>query len=280
MRSSEKIQSGLYIGKVMHMRLRPQRHRFTYRVFSLLLNIDELPSLDKAKRLFGYNRRAIVSFHDKDHGDGTKGGLRHWVEEQLARAGLQGAGMSIYILCYPRIYGYVFNPLTLYFCYDAQGGLRAVLYEVSNTFAERHTYIMRVLEGELTGQGFHQQCKKDFYVSPFLPMDCFYNFYIEPPDEKLLVRIHEEDADGMVLVANFAATRSPINDRTLGLALLRHPLMTLKVSASIYWEALRLWRKGLTIYRHKAAASKVDSTVVSNPTPINQPRELNPDEHH
>lgn len=278
MRATEQISSGLYTGKVMHKRLRPQRHHFTYRVFSLLLNIDELQQFDNSMRLFGYNRRALVSFHDKDHGDGTKGGLRRWVEEQLSRAGLQEAGMSIHVLCYPRIYGYVFNPLTVYFCYNADGQLRAVLYEVSNTFAERHTYIIAVTDEELKSQGIHQRCAKDFYVSPFLPMDCHYNFYIEPPKDELLVRINEEDTEGMVLIASFAGKRSPLTDRTLGLALLRHPLMTLKVSVGIYWEALRLWKKGLTIYRHKAADRRFASTVVSKSSPTNQPREINPDE--
>lgn len=280
MRETEQHSSGLFTGKVMHMRLRPKRHNLNYRVFSLLLDVDELPQLDKSMRLFGYNRRALVSFHDKDHGDGSREGLRQWVEKKLAIAGVTDPKIGIYILCYPRIFGYVFNPLTLYFCYSPDGMLLAILYEVSNTFGERHTYIIRVSEADASSQkhAIHQRCAKDFYVSPFMPMNCYYNFHIEPPQEKLLVRIDEEDVDGMLLIASFAATRSSLNDRTLGLALLRHPLMTLKISAGIYWEAFRLWKKGLTIHRHTAAIKSNDSTVVLPSSPKPQPRELNRNE--
>lgn len=282
MRIKEQQYSGLFTGNVMHMRLRPKRHRLNYRVFSLLLDIDELPQLDKSMRLFGYNRRALVSFHDKDHGDGSKQGLRKWVEEKLAIAGLTEPEIGIYILCYPRIFGYVFNPLTLYFCYRSDGEMLAILYEVSNTFGERHTYIIRVPEADASSKPrvIHQRCAKDFYVSPFMPMNCFYNFHIELPQDKLLVRIDEEDADGILLIASFAATRSHLNDRTLGLALLRHPLMTLKVSIGIYWEAFRLWKKGLAIHRHKAAINPVDNTVVPSFSSKRQPHELNQNEPH
>ncbi|MGU3575953.1 DUF1365 domain-containing protein [Brucellaceae bacterium C25G] len=266
MRHKEQKISGLFAGTVMHMRLRPKRHRFSYRVFSLFLDIDQLTNLDKSMRLFGYNRRALLSFYDKDHGDGKPRALRDWVEEKLRDAGVSEPKISIFILCYPRIFGYAFNPLTLYFCYDPDDVLIAILYEVSNTFGERHCYIIRVCAQakEDGDEIIRQQCAKDFYVSPFIPMNCFYNFLIEPPEEKLLVRIDEEDADGMLLVASFTASRKPLNDRSLGLALLSHPLMTFKVSAGIYWEAFRLWKKGLHVYRHKAAVNRVDSTIVTS----------------
>jgi DUF1365 family protein len=259
--------SALFAGKVMHMRYRPKRHRLQYSVFSLLLDLDELPSLDKKLRLFGYNRRALISFHDKDHGDGQPDGLRNWVEIRLDEAGLLEPGMQIRVLCYPRILGYVFNPLTLYFCHG-KNGLRAVLYEVCNTFGERHTYTIAV--GASQQESIRQSCAKDFYVSPFVPMNCHYNFHIEPPGEKVLVRIDEEDPDGMLLVASFAANRQELNNRTLLSAFVRHPLMTLKITAGIYWEALLLWRKGAPIYRHSAATNRVASTVVRPSSAGNQ----------
>lgn len=270
-----KLKSGLFIGKVMHMRLRPKRHSLNYRVFSLLLDIDELPQLDVSMRLFGYNRRALVSFYDRDHGHSINGGLRSWVEDRLAAAGLLAPQMSIYILCYPRILGYVFNPLTLYFCYDHDNRLNAILYEVCNTFGERHTYIIPVVGADCgpVTKPIQQSCAKDFYVSPFMPMNCFYNFHIEPPQEKILIRIDEEDTEGLLLVASFAGERSALNDRTLGSALLRHPLMTLKVSVGIYWEAFRLWKKGVTIHPHKAAEKAIASTVVDSPQSLTQPSE-------
>lgn len=254
-------QSALYLGDVMHARLRPRRHKLHYRVFSLLLDLDELPALSAASRLFGYNRRAVLSFWDKDHGDGKAGGLRSWIEARLVEAGCFEAGMSLRVLCYPRILGYVFNPLTVYFCHAPDGVLRAILYEVCNTFGERHTYVIAVA-GDEDGPVRHG-CPKKLYVSPFLPMACFYRFHIEPPGEAILVRIDESDADGPLLVASFAGTRRPMTDRALLGALLRYPLMTLKVTAGIHWEAFRIWRKGVPIHRHQAADRPVASTIVT-----------------
>lgn len=258
-------QSALYIGEVMHHRLRPRRHKFNYRVFSMLINLDELPVLSAASRLFGYNKRALVSFHDTDHGDGTVGGLRQWVEAQLRDADVPAENVSITVLCYPRVLGYAFNPLTVYFCRAADGALCAILYEVSNTFGERHTYIIRGRE-EANGVVEHA-CAKEFYVSPFIPMACTYRFHIELPDEHIIVRIDEADADGPLLVASFTGHRRAFSDASLFATLLRHPLMFLKVTAGIYWEALRIWRKGIPIYRHQAAAAPIDRTIVSSDIP-------------
>jgi len=258
-----KGRSALFLGDVVHARLRPRRHKLHYRVFSLLLDLDELPALGASSRLFGYNRRAALSFWDKDHGDGSPAGLRPWIEARLREAGCAEDGMGIRVLCYPRIFGYVFNPLTVYFCDDPDGRLRAILYEVCNTFGERHTYVIAV---EDDGAGpVHHGCAKELYVSPFMPMACFYRFHIEPPGETVLVRIDEQDADGPLLVASFTGRRRPMTDRALLGALVRYPLMTLKVMAGIHWEALRIWRKGVPIHRHAAAARPVASTVVPRP---------------
>lgn len=254
-------RSAIFPGEVIHVRLRPRRHSLRYRVFSLLLDFDELRELSAASWLFGYNRRALLSFWDIDHGDESPGGLRNWVETRLRDAGRLEQGMSIRVLCYPRILGYVFNPLTVYFCYTAGGALRAVLYEVCNTFGERHTYVIAVADDETSP--VRHGCAKELYVSPFLPMACFYRFHIEPPGEAVLVRIDESDADGPLLVASFAGKRQPMTDRTLLGALLRYPLMTLKVTAGIHWEALRIWRKGVPIHRHQAAARPIASTIVT-----------------
>lgn len=255
-------QSALFLGEVMHVRSRPRRHRLHYHVFSLLLDFDELNALSGASRLFGYNRRAILSFWDTDHGDGSAGALRDWVEAQLREAGRLEDGMSIQVLCYPRIFGYVVNPLTVYFCYAAGGALRAILYEVCNTFGERHTYVIPVEDGA-TGP-VRQGCAKELYVSPFMPMSCFYRFHIEPPDDRVLVRIDESDAEGLLLVASFSGRREPLSDRALLRALIRYPLMTLKVTVGIHWEALRIWWKGIPVHRHRTAAQRVATTIVAS----------------
>jgi DUF1365 family protein len=251
--------SALYAGKVFHARLRPKRHRLVYRVFSLLLDLDEVGELSRKLNLFAHNSAAVFSFHDRDHGHG-KGDLRSWVEAQLGAAGIVLAAPKVTILCYPRIFGYVFNPLTVWFCRDGDE-LSAILYEVHNTFGERRTYVIRVAPG---ANAIEQTCAKELYVSPFVPMDCAYTFRIEPPRGKVVVSIDETDAQGPLLKASFAGIRQPLTDATLLRVLFAYPLMTLKVTAAIHWEALKLWRKGVPVFRHRAAAARVATTVVEN----------------
>lgn len=253
-------QSALFLGEVMHARARPRRHRMNYRVFSLLLDFDELKAISASSCLFGYNRSAILSFWDTDHGDGSAGGLRAWIEARLREADRLEEGMSIRVLCYPRMFGYVFNPLTVYFCHASGGALRAILYEVCNTFGERHTYVIPVEDGA-TGP-VRQGCAKELYVSPFMPMACSYRFHIEPPGDKVLVRIDESDAEGPLLIASFSGRREPMSDRSLMRALIRYPLMTLKVTVGIHIEALRIWWKGIPVHRHRSATNRVATTIV------------------
>lgn len=251
------MKSGLYAGRVVHARLRPTRHRLSYRVFSLLLDLDELDTLSRRLKIFGHNRAAIFSFHDKDHGDGGPD-LRGWIAAQLGAAGAALAAPRIEILCYPRILGYVFNPLTVYFCRDGDE-LRAILYEVHNTFGERRTYVIRVAPG---ANAVEQSCAKELYVSPFMPMACIYHFHIEPPAKKVLISIAEDDAEGLLLKASFSGMRRELTDATLLRALFAYPLMTLKVTAAIHWEALKLWLKGVRYIARKPAAARVATTIV------------------
>lgn len=254
-----KLASAIYTGHVVHVRHRPRQHKLRYGVFSLLLDLDELPMLDKSLRLFGHNRRAAFSLHDHDHGDGTIGGLRNWAEGHLGRAGVLEPGMTIRMLCYPRIFGMVFNPLTVYFCERPDGSLAAILYEVCNTFKERHTYVIPV-SGD--GQSVRHSCAKEMYVSPFIPMECTYNFRINPPAGSVAVNISETDAEGQLLFASFAGKRRALSDRALAAMLFAYPLMTLKVVAGIPWEALRLWLTRVPVYRHTPASARIASTVV------------------
>jgi DUF1365 family protein len=251
------MTSGLYAGRVVHARLRPRRHRLSYRVFSLLLDLDDLETLGKRLRFFGHNRAAIFSFFDRDHGDGGPD-LRGWIAAQLGAAGTALAAPRIEVLCYPRILGYVFNPLTVYFCRDGDA-LRAILYEVHNTFGEKRTYVIRVSPG---AEIIEQICAKELYVSPFMPMACTYRFRIEPPSDKVLISIAEDDADGLLLTASFAGERRDLSDATLLRALFAYPLMTLKVTAAIHWEALKLWLKGVRYIARRPAAERVATTIV------------------
>ncbi len=253
--------SALYRGTVVHRRLKPRAHHMTYRVFSLLLDLDALPVLSRRLRWFGYNRWAPLAFHDRDHGPGDGRPLRPWIEAELAAAGLDLEGGPVRVLCYPRLWGYVFNPLTVYFCHDAAGRLRAVMHEVNNTMKERHCYLIPVPEAEADARLVRQSCDKRMYVSPFIAMETTYNFTIRPPGEKVAVAIEQTDAEGPVLRAAFSGRREALTDRALAAAVARHPLMTMKVIVGIHWEALRLWLKGVRLARRVPAPTNLVTVV-------------------
>jgi DUF1365 family protein len=231
--------SALFEGWVMHRRLAPRRHRFRYRVFNFLIDLDELPTLDDRLRFFGWNRRALFEFRDSDHGDGSD--LRGWVASKLAEAKISADG-AIRVLCYPRMLGYVFNPISVWFCHRRDGTLAATIYEVHNTYGERHSYVLPVQD---TNAGVRQTADKTFYVSPFLSQDCVYRFRTIPPGERVDIGIQETEGGVPILTACFSGQRRALNDLGLLSALLRYPLMTLKVTVAIHYEAVRLMWKGV-----------------------------------
>ncbi len=240
--------SAIYQGWVMHRRLTPRHHRFKYRVFSLLLDLDELASLDRTMRLFKWNRFGLFSFHDRDHGDGRP--LKEWLDGLLAQHGLAADGARR-LLCYPRILGYVFNPLSVWFCHAGDGALKAIVYEVHNTYDERHAYVLPVGEEQTL---IRHGCAKDFYVSPFLSRDCRYHFRIRPPGVTVAVAINEDEAGNPILTASFTGARRALTDGALLKMLLAYPLMTLKVVVAIHYEAVRLMLKGVRRHPHAPKA--------------------------
>ncbi|MEO7008366.1 MAG: DUF1365 domain-containing protein [Caldimonas sp.] len=248
-------QSALYVGSVRHQRLRPVRHRLSYRVYSLLLDVDELPSLSHRLRLFSLNRFNLFSLHERDYGAGDGQTLRGYVDQLLLAAGLQPGG-AVQLLSMPRILGYAFNPLSVYFCHRPEGGLQAVIYEVHNTFGERHSYLVEVAASERDAPAIAQRCEKTFHVSPFLGLSMQYDFRVvvpRPDQPRMRIDIKASDSDGAVLVASFDAHRRTLGDAALALTLFSHPLLTLKVIAGIYWEALRLWVKRVPLHQHPVA---------------------------
>lgn len=265
-------RSAFYAGSVTHRRLRPVAHRLRYRVFWLLLDLDELPALPRRLRLFSIDRFNAFSLHLRDHagvgghdgGDGRRG-PRDAVERQLRAAGLPTEG-AIQLLCMPRVLGYVFNPLSVYLCHDPAGALRAVVYEVKNTFGERHSYLIEVPPEDRGGERITQHCAKRFHVSPFLDLDMQYRFDIEPPGADrpgLRIAITASDAEGPLLIANMQGQRRPLTDRVLAGAFVSFPLLTFKVVAAIHWEALRLWLKGIGI-RPRPGGALPEVTIVRN----------------
>lgn len=239
----------LYLGRVMHARFKPCQHRFVYRVFSLYLDIDRVAELAAKLRLFSAGRFNLFSFHAKDHGPRDGSALRPWVERQLAAHDIALDGGAVRLLCFPRILGYVFNPLSVYFCHGPDGALRAVLYEVRNTFGQSHCYLVRVPAGHGAGLPLTQSATKCFHVSPFLDLAGEYRFHLRAPGESLSLAIRESDAEGEILLATQVGQRAGLSDRALLSAFLRHPLMTLKIVLAIHWQALKLWRKGAVFHR-------------------------------
>ncbi|TCD12333.1 DUF1365 domain-containing protein [Oricola cellulosilytica] len=235
----------LYPGKVMHARLMPFGHRFTYRVFSLLIDLDRLSEAEGMSRLFSVNRRNFVSFHERDHLDekANRDGLRSYVDRLLGNAGANPAG-RIQLLCYPRIFGYVFNPLSVYYCYGGDGTLSALIYEVRNTFRERHTYVCPIEPGEITASGLRQERTKIFYVSPFIDLGTRYLFRMTPPGDTVRLRILETEGGKPLLSATFSGEAEDLTTANLCRQLIRLPFMTMKILLGIHWEALKLWIKG------------------------------------
>lgn len=237
--------SAIYHGVVMHRRLRPRAHKLRYSIFNILFDLDELAELDRRLILFSRNRFNFFSFYDRDHGNDEQP-LREHVEGILNEHGLSIQGGPIRLLCMPRILGFVFNPLSIYFCFRRPGELAAILYEVNNTFGERHYYVAGV--AKTTGTMVAQASAKRFHVSPFLPVDLQYRFRIAAPAEAISVSVHVHDAAGLLVAASLSARRMELTNRALSKTLVAYPLLTLKVVAGIHWEALKLWLKGIKVH--------------------------------
>ena len=239
--------SKIYTGKVIHKRFKPKEHYFKYNVFSLLIDLNELEEINKYIKFFSYNKFNIISFYDKDHGDRDGSSIKLWVKKNLRNIGIMTEDISIKLLCYPRIFGYVFNPLSTYFIYNKHSKLISIFYEVKNTFGEQHTYIFKA-QDEKTVQN---KCKKKFYVSPFIEMDCEYHFKTLNPREQLSVVINQNDKDGKLLFASQDGISKDFNNKNLIFSYLTHPLMTFKIIGAIHYEAFKLWAKRIKLIAKK-----------------------------
>lgn len=240
--------ASLYSGSVMHQRMKPKSHRFQYRVFSLLLDVDRLQEASKASRFFSLNRFNLMSFHEKDHGKRDGSGLRRFVEDLLAQKG-RAAPHRILLLAYPRLLGYGFNPLSVYYAFDSGNRLDAIVYEVRNTFGGIHTYCLPIEPAQVADSGIRQEQSKEFYVSPFIGMEQRYCFRMLPPGENVRVRILEKDADGPVLAATFSGAHKTFSTATILAECLRVPLLSFKVIGAIHWQAFKIWRKRVPFHR-------------------------------
>ena len=241
--------SALYVGRVRHMRTRPRAHKLSYRVFWMLLDLDEIDALAAKLRLFSRNRFNLYAFRDADYGDRSGNLLRPQVEAILADAGLQPDGGPIRLLTMPRILGYAFNPISTWFCHRRDGELMAILYEVHNTFGEIHTYVAPA-DGSVGT--IAQEAVKSFHVSPFMGLDMRYRFHVVPPADRMSVSIDGSDDRGKLISATMSGTRRTLTNSTLLGLLVTHPLLTLKVTVAIHWHAIQLLLKRIPFFPHPA----------------------------
>ena len=241
------MTSSIYNGTVIHKRFKPKVHFFKYKVFSLLIDLSELNVLEKKINFFSHNSFNLISFFDKDHGERDGSSLIDWVKKNLKENNITFEDIKIKLLCYPRILGYVFNPLSVFYVYNNKEELISILYEVKNTFGEQHTYIFKVENDNL----LQHNCKKKFHVSPFIEMNCNYFFRILRPSEKISVVIDQYQFNEKILFASQDGKRVDFNSKELLKSYLKHPLMTFKIISAIHFEAFKLWMKGIKFIKKK-----------------------------
>ena len=249
------VTSCFYECDVFHRRLRPKRHEFLYRVFYFCLDLDDLERARRTLKFFGVNRPNLYSLWDKDHFQygGEVRPIADNVREFLRRSGCAlDDGGTILMLCFPRMLGYVFNPVSIYFCFRDDGSPHASVVEVGNTFRELKPYLVpRMPDGKCD---FEARAPKEYYVSPFSPVDLEFRFRFHLPDEKLRVYIDEYDAEGKVLLSTLTGKRREMTFANLSLLTAKFPLVTLKVIFLIHWQALRLWMKKIPFFWKESRA--------------------------
>ncbi|WP_226034244.1 DUF1365 domain-containing protein [Aquitalea palustris] len=243
-------------GSVIHQRLRPVHHRFRYPVFALRFRLSALESIGKGwlGLWLGVDRWRPLTLKRRDHGPGDGSPLLPWIRQQLAAAGLPCDG-EVWLQCFPRLFGYAFNPVSFWYCHNAAGELIAMLAEVNNTFGERHCYLLANQDGSPIRNGSTLLCRKQLHVSPFCQVAGHYRFRLAELPGRMLMRIDYHDDAGELINTSISGPLQALTPPALAKALLRQPLLTFGVIWRIHWQALQLWRKKLPIYRKPLAPS-------------------------
>ena len=240
--------SYIYNGHVVHKRFKPKKHFFKYKVFSLLIDLSEIHLIEKELTLFSYNKFNILSFYDIDHSPRDGSSLFNLAKQTLTESKINIGSGKIKLHCFQRFFGYVFNPLSIFYCYNENSQLKAVLYEVKNTFNEQHTYVFSTPP---SSNLILHKCDKKFYVSPFIEMKTFYNFRLLNPGKILNIFIKQGDVEGTLLTACQIGKKVEMSSKNLFFQFLTHPLMSFKVILAIHFEAFRLWMKGVKHVKRK-----------------------------
>lgn len=236
------MESAIYDAEVTHKRLRPVEHKLRYGVFNLFVEVDDLDRTAEQLKLFSHNRLNLISLHDKDFGDGTGKDLMGYLQNLTEQAGVETDKLRFFMLTYPRILNFAFNPITTYYGVR-RGKIKVMIYEVRNTFAQRHTYVIPA--GESEDGIVWQDCEKQFYVSPFNNVEGSYRFHVTKPGDELTLGVALKDNEGPLLNAYLRGKQKPLTDFQLIKSLGRTGWMTMKVVFGINYEAFKLWLKGL-----------------------------------
>jgi len=246
----KKFRSKLFFNTVIHQRLLPFKYKFKYSLISFYVDYDELKSLDTSISFFSYNKFNIFSFYEKDHGYRDHRPLKQFVTDILSKNSIKYDNLKFSVLCFPRILGYVFNPLSVIFCFE-QETLIAILYEVKNTSNEQHTYCF-ASKDSLTKTLYQHHCKKKFYVSPFIEMDYYYKFSTQTPSNKLSILIEQFNTKGeKVFFASQIGKKTYFTSATILKSFFKNPLMTFRVIFGIHYQALKIFFKGGKYYFRK-----------------------------
>ena len=244
MNAPTPLQPLIGVGQVRHRRLRPAHHAFAYGTFFLLLPMRTLSQHGDAA--LAINRAGVLSFHDRDHGDGrgpAEGGALAWLEDTLRAHGVQDADGEIWLHTYPRVLGYVFKPVSFWYCHRRAGSLAAIVAEVNNTFGERHCYLL-----EQPHWGVELKAQKVFHVSPFCKVEGDYRFRFLRTPSRIVARIEHDDAQGPLILTSLSGELQLATRRAQWQAVLRHPMMSLMVIVRIHWHALQLWLKRVPFF--------------------------------
>lgn len=237
-----------YTGQVSHQRFQSVRHRLNYKIAYVLVDLDRMSSANESSWVLGVGKGGLMSVRAHDHGDGKASDLAVWVRDYLHKNGVDKPAAGIQLLTLPRMFGYVFNPISVYFVTDEKCRLHHILYEVNNTFGERHFYLCATQE---SGGLRRHSCDKEFYVSPFFDVKGHYQFSVRPPNDTLALRIeYFDDSKRRSMTANLSARKKPVTNWNAVSILAQFPLMTLGVLAAIQWEALKLMIKGARFRPH------------------------------
>ena len=266
-------------GSVRHARLRPAQHRFAYGSYFLRLPLRAMAGRALNLRWLKHNRFGLFSLHDADHGNGRA--PLAWIESLLDQGGIHDARGEIWLHAFPRVLGYVFNPVSFWLCHREDGALRAVVCEVNNTFGEKHCYLLAHADGRALRWGEELVATKAFHVSPFCEVSGRYRFRFmlaapdpsAPPDERgerFVARIDHDGADGPLLQTSIQGRLTPLTDAALMRAFFAYPAFSFGVMARIHWQALKLWLKRVPFFS-KPAPPAVALTQSSDPSSRNDP---------